>query len=244
MIRFTFLAVTIAVALYFDQSALSAPISPADDKEEIAAIVKGNNEFAFDLYRQIAKEAKPADNIFFSPISISTGMAILYAGARGETAQEIAKTMHFDPNQETFLKSIKKYNDAAKVPQANSACEFVIANSLWCQETFPFQESFLQLGKTHFDSEQRLVNFKMQSETSRLDINDWVAKKTNKRIPELIKAGQLTPDTRFVIANAVYFKQQWAKEFPLLATKDLQFKSPAKPIQKVPTMHIDRLATS
>src|SRR5262249_20119895 len=83
------------------------PAKPALS-DEIKELVRGNNEFAFDLYRELAAKEQ-GKNIVFSPFSISTALAMPYAGARGKTAEEMARVMHFTLGQE-------------RVPGAGSSC--------------------------------------------------------------------------------------------------------------------------
>src|SRR5262245_21290124 len=99
MSRFTFSLIA-APILFAPCMADDRPATPT--KADVAAVAKGNNEYAFDLYRQLTKEAKPDENIFFSPYSIQAAVAMTYAGARGETAEEIAKVMRFDRDQAKF----------------------------------------------------------------------------------------------------------------------------------------------
>jgi len=174
-----------------------------------AAVVAGNSQFAFDLY---AKLRTTEGNLFFSPYSISTALAMTYAGARGSTEKQMAGTMHFALDQKrlhpTFGALIADLNS-----RSGKGHEILVANALWGQQGYRFLKPFLDLTRTHYDSGLNEVNFATATEAARKKINAWVEKKTRRKIKELIKSGVLDTLTRLVLTNAIYFKGNWASQF-------------------------------
>ncbi len=71
--------------------------SPNVAASDLADLVSGNSAFAFDLYQALGEGN---GNLFYSPYSISLALAMTYAGARGETAPQMADTLHFILSQD------------------------------------------------------------------------------------------------------------------------------------------------
>ena len=174
-----------------------------------AFIAEGNSNFASDLYQQIKPEPV---NIFYSPISISSALAMTYAGARGETLNQISKTLYFSKNQEELHKS---YN-VLITELSNSKSEGIqlnIANSLWLQENMKINDQFLSITEKYYNAGVIPVNFITDPEKSRLEINNWVESNTNKKITNLLPDGSIHSQTMMVLVNAIYFKGRWDKTF-------------------------------
>lgn len=195
-----------------------SPDVPDDDRQSLVA---GNSAFAFDLYHALQTEA---DNLFFSPYSISTALAMTYAGAREETARQMADTLHFDLPQERLHPAFNAL-DLAVTPDAESAEDFRlnVANSLWGQQDYAFLPEFLDLLAENYGAGMRLVDFEHAAEPSRQTINEWVSEQTEDRIKDLIPRGEITPDTRLVLANAIYFDAKWLYPFEQALTRDGTF---------------------
>lgn len=186
-----------------------------------AELVSGNNQFAIDLYHQLSVEAgKP---LFFSPYSISTALAMTYAGARSDTATEMAKTLHFtlppDQLHADYGAALKQLTAAAP----NHGYQFRIANRLWGQEGYKFLDSFFKITRDDYGAELAQLDFVHQAEQSRGTINAWVEKETNDKIKDLIPAGALNADTRLVLTNAIYFKGDWQLPFDKDSTQKAPF---------------------
>ncbi len=209
------------------------PLSPAQLKD-LAAVVEGNNEFAFDLYRQLAQ--KPG-NKFFSPYSISTALGMTYAGARGNTAKEMAQTLHFSLDSEklppAFGELIRKIQGADKKRQY----ELAVANSLWGAHGLSLDANFLRITQTNYQGGFQFVNFVGDPTGARRTINGWVEGKTNNKIVDLIPPELITKDTRLVLVNAIYFMADWSVPFPKEFTQSEDFIIPGEPSFKVPMMN-------
>jgi serpin B len=205
----------------------------ATDRADVDSLVSGNTSFAIDLYKKLAQDE---GNIFFSPYSISSALAMTYAGARGETARQMAGTLHFDLESEklhaAFSDLTKTYNLPGKQYQLS------VANALWGQMGYEFLPEFLDITNKHYGAGFREVDYVGAREEARATINKWVETKTCGKIKDLIQAQDLTPLTRLVLTNAIYFKGQWQTRFNSKDTKPMPFHVSAQSTVDVPMMHL------
>lgn len=201
-------------------------------------LVAGNNRFALDLYRQLS--AKANEPLFFSPYSISTALAMTYAGARGDTATEMAKTLHFtlpaDQFNAAYGAALKQLTSAAP----DHGYQFRIANRLWGQQGFPFLEPFLKITGDDYGAELAQLDFVHQAEPARATINAWVEKQTNDKIKDLIPAGALDANSRLVLTNAIYFKGDWQTPFDKQETQKTPFHLTADKTADVDMMYLQK----
>jgi len=214
-------------------------INPAVDPDDLAAVVRGMTEFACDLYKQIDSQD---GNLFFSPYSVSVALAMLYAGARGRTETEMARALHFAVPQERLHPAFNAL-DLALASRGEGAqgrdgegFRLNIANGLWCQYDYSFLQSYLDIVGENYGAGVRLLDFKTAPEPSRRIINEWVAKKTEGRIRDLLPQGSITILTRLVITNAVYFNAAWKTPFDPDSTRDGAFHLLDGSIVTVPLM--------
>ena len=220
---------------------LCAPLVRAEEpkaKIDISGVVKGNNDFAFELYKQLAKKAKPDENIIFSPYSIQCALAMTYGGARGETAKEMAKVLHFDPDQDKFHPTFAELRRQLSTPKKGSKTEFLLANALWINEGMKVHDPFKQLMGKHYNACLYSANFSSDSENERVKINKWVEEQTKQEIKEVLPVGALSPDTVMVIGNALFMKFEWKHPFNKKHTTSKKFHLSQKASIEVPTMHI------
>ena len=182
------------------------------------ATVKGNNQFAIELYKQLTQDKNT--NFFVSPYSISSALAMTYAGAKGKTAEEMAKVLHFAPHQ--LNQDYKMLADHLKTLN-RKGLELKVANALWGEKTQRFLPDYLSLNQKYYQSKLENLDFKKQPEQSRLIINKWVEGKTNKKIKNLIPKGLIDARTRLVLTNAIYFKGDWQYTFKKNQTKRMPF---------------------
>lgn len=181
-------------------------------------VVAGSNQFAFDLYSRLREGP---GNLFFSPYSLETALAMTAEGARGETAAQMATTLRFpaDPAETRagFAALIAAVNgDDQKEPRSY---KLLTANALWLQNDMAFLPAYLAVVRDHYAAALERVDYKNQTESARQTINAWVAKKTQDKIKDLIQPSILTRDTTLVLTNAIYFKGNWANPFNESATK-------------------------
>jgi len=205
--------------------------SPGGAAATDKTVVQGCNAFGLALYRQIRSEK---GNLFFSPSSIHTALAMTYAGARGNTAAQMAKTLSYGEGKEFFSAYGKVL--ARTAAGKDAAYEFSIANAVWLQRDKPFLEPFLTLNTDHFKAGLFDVDFRRQFEAARGRINKWVEGKTKEKIKDLLPPGSLDALTRMVLTNAIYFKGDWASQFKKTATRDMDFRVAPGRTVKVPMM--------
>jgi serpin B len=184
-------------------------------------VVAGNNKFALELYGKLEDQQ---GNLFLSPYSISTALAMTSAGARGQTEKQMAEALCFPPmKNEQFHKSFGEIIRQLNASGEKGGYELVVANALWGQKDYKFLPEFLTLVRENYVGDLRQVDFAAQTEAARKTINAWVEGKTKDKIKELIKPGTLDSMTRLVLTNAIYFKGKWAIPFKPEQTKDTPF---------------------
>jgi serpin B len=185
-------------------------------------ISEANNEFAISLYKKIGDEEK---NIVFSPYSISSALAVTYAGAKGNTAREMADILWFPDDQESFHPRYKIFTDSILMTGMEKGTELRIANAIWVQEDYKLRDGFLKLADSCYQARAENVNFKIpeELENTRLKINLWVEKITNQKIRDLIPRGVLKEVTRLVITNAIWFNGNWDNPFDKSGTSTSLF---------------------
>ena len=207
------------------------------DKGEIVSLVKGNTDFAIDLYGKL----KDRDgNLFFSPFGISTAFAMTFAGAEGNTATQIAQVLHFGMDRDGLSGAFSDLATSLSATTEKSGYELDIANALWVQSGYKLHKDLLDITKRFYNSGFKEVDFKLNTELTRQTINKWVEEKTNSKITDLIGEGMLTRLTRLVLTNAVYFKGKWASQFETKDTMNKPFKLSSGEEIKVPMMSRSR----
>lgn len=182
-------------------------------------IVKGNNEFALEIFKMVNEKDK---NIFLSPFSISTALGMVYAGARNETAKEMAGVLHFNDDIEKSNNLFKSIIDNTNKKNTKDLT-INVANRLFGSKEYKFDTSYLKTCEQKFYAPLDQLNFKGDLENSRKKINTWVEEKTNDKIKELLKKGVLTPETKLVLVNAIYFYGDWLSQFDSSNTNKREF---------------------
>ena len=191
---------------------ITDPIASEDDllnqSEEI-------NKFAIDLYRKLAAQE---GNLIYSPYSIYQAFLMVYAGADAETKAEIAQALKIntdvDVDVHNRMNALNKLliTTPANPDEKTQPLQINIANALWVQQGFEFNQEFLDILSANYNAGLKLVDFS-DAEAARQAINLWVAAQTNDKIKDLIPQGVFDELTRLVITNAVYFKGAWQNQF-------------------------------
>jgi serpin B len=196
-------------------------------------VVAGNTAFALDLYARLRTEE---GNLFLSPYSISTALAMTYAGARGETERQMADVLHFALEQERLHPALAALESSVQAASDSPGCALNVANALWGQQDYGFLDEFLALNRKHHGAGFRELDFVHATEQARRTINTWVADQTQQMIKELLLKGDLDPADVLVLTNAIHFKGDWASRFDRRHTQDAPFRISENDQVVVPTM--------
>ena len=199
-------------------------------------IAESNNTFGGNLYGQL-KATK--GNVFFSPFSIEAALGMTSVGARGNTLAEMQKVLHLPAGEENVHGGFKAMIAAIQHPKLEAdkrGYELTIANALWGMSGYPWRKEFLATTAEHYGAGLVETDF-AKPEVARGIINKWVEEQTREKIKDLIPKGILTPLTRMVLTNAIYFKGSWATEFDKKLTKDGPFHLADGKKQDAPLMH-------
>ncbi len=217
-------------------AAESAPPAGQETPDDGGSVSAGNNRFAADLYRQLANDPRySGKNLFFSPYSLSSALAITYEGARGTTADEIGSVLHL-PTNDTLRREGFAGLDAV-LNQGSGNYTLNTANALWAEETCPFLPGYIDAAARWYSANVTNLDFIESPEGSRETINRWVEEQTEDKIRDLLPPGSIDPLTRLVITNAIYFKGTWVEQFDANETTEEGFRvSPGETVL-VPMMH-------
>ena len=217
-------------------SASTAPHARGETPDGVDNVAAGNNRFAFDLYRRLAAEpAHAGDNLFFSPYSISSALAITCEGARGTTADEIGAVLYLPENDSLRREGFAAIDAGLNRGSGNYTLH--TANALWAEETYPFLPAYVDVVARWHGANVTNLDFINDPEGSRETINRWVEEQTEDKIRDLLPPGSIDPLTRLVITNAIYFKGTWAELFDPNKTTEEEFRVAPNQTVTVPMMH-------
>ncbi|XP_066527945.1 leukocyte elastase inhibitor-like [Hoplias malabaricus] len=216
--------------------------------KKMDSLTVANTSFALDLFEKI-RESNKTGNMFYSPLSISSALAMVYLGAAGRTEAQMSESLHFtkatDDIHTGFKKLISELNKPG-VPYSLS-----LANRLYGEQSYKFGEKFLHDTKTYYNAELETADFKTNAEAVRGNINKWVEKHTQEKIKDILAKGAVDSLTRLVLVNAMYFKADWDNKFEVYYTREVPFKlnkNNTKPVQmmeqraKFPLAHIPEMS--
>ncbi len=187
------------------------------------SVTDGNTDLAVDLYRELGKVE---GNMFFSPFSISSALAMTYAGARGDTAEQMKEALHFQLEQSGLNSSFRSLNQRLALTAERSDQKLTIANALVLTKG-RVSDKYEKILKTYYDAE--IFGGDLGA------INGWVKRKTEGRIDTILE--QLSANSVCVILNAIYFKGTWDAQFDKKSTRDAPFNISADKQVNVPLMH-------
>lgn len=199
--------------------------------EAAQASAQSSNQLAFDLYQRLRQQQ---GNLFFSPASVSTALAMTYAGASGETEKEMARVLHLRQGQaghQGYSTLLALLNSTGE----SQGYTLQAANRLWIGDRFRVSDSFLQTTRQYYRAEPISMNFR-HAEESRQVINRWVDSQTRGRITEFLSPGTIDESTKLLLTNAIYFEGGWASVFAKTQTAPATFYLPGQATKKVPLM--------
>ena len=191
-------------------------LKPFEVSDEIKAVVRSNNLFAYKLYKQLS-ETK--GNLFCSPYSISSGLSLIYAGAKGDTADEIANVINPNLREVEFHSAMGLLNKYLNC-SIDGRNTFKVCNRIWPHERAELRKPFTSLLKTHYNTSVEPLDFTANAQSQKV-INQWIEKHTDSKIKDAI--GSINPSTRLLLTNAVYFKGYWDKYFENERTREMPF---------------------
>jgi len=201
--------------------------------QEIMSLVDNNTLFALDLYRQLQTTA---GNLFFSPYSISSALAMTCAGARENTRTQMAQALRFAGNDKVLHAGFKLLRETLEESGKEGGNQLMVANSLWPQVNYRLRRAFMNLVKKYYGVRLTRVDY-ADEEATRLKINSWVEEKTTEKIQDLISPGVLDSLTRLVLVNAIYFKGNWEHTFAADQTYEAPFHPTGGGAVQVQMMH-------
>jgi len=192
--------------------------SPEVTAAELSALVESNSAFAWNLYQQLKAQD---GNLFYSPYSLSLALAMTYAGARNQTEQEMAATLHFDLSQEKLhqafnylaLELLKRETIKDAEGKDDVGFRLDVVNDIWGQKDYDFLAPFLDVLAENYGAGLRILDFIRDAEGARETINQYISDRTEGRIKDLIPQGAIDTMTRLVLTNAIYFNAAWASPF-------------------------------
>ncbi|KAM9435868.1 leukocyte elastase inhibitor-like [Clarias gariepinus] len=184
------------------------------------SLCRANSNFALDLYRAVSEES-PNGNLFISPLSISAALSMVYLGARGRTAEEMAKVLSFSSVPDVHS-NFKTLNSAINSPKASYILR--LANRLYGEKTYNFLSEYVDSTQKLYQADMQTVDFIGSSEESRKLINKWVEEKTEGKIKDILQSGTIIAMTRLALVNAIFFKGKWKHVFDTRDTKEMPFK--------------------
>ena len=199
------------------------PSQRANLSPDVNSLVAGNNKFAVNIFQRLAAQADADRNLLVSPFSISSALAMTYAGAQGRTAQQMSDVLGFTlPNDRLHSAYGALVGD---LTADRPAYQLSVANRLFGQAGYSFKQPFLDVTANDYHAPLEATNFVGDPEGSRQHINDWVANQTHDKILNLLPQGSVTTDTRLVLTNAIYFNGKWKSKFDEQNTTDRPFYS-------------------
>jgi serpin B len=219
----------------FVEPSLSSLDPSGATSSSVSELVRGANEFAFEIYRELAEENK---NVFLSPYSIHTCLSMVYEGARGETEEEMREVLNLPGEsgirRPAFAKLQKELNE-------NREVKLKTANALWPQKGYPFYEEYLETVRKFYLARIEALDYQNNPSYAVERINAWAAEHTENKIKKVV--GWLDPLTRLVLANAIYFKGNWLISFDESRTENGTFYLPDGSSIQTPMMqfHENRL---
>ena len=191
------------------------------------------NAFAFDIFKEINKENN--DNMFISPYSIFTALAMTYEGAKEQTADEMQEVLKIQQNNASFHEYVKNLYEILN--KENNNYNISTANALWVKQNYQLLEQYLNIIRTFYEGEATEVDFSNPEEAASI-INQWVEDNTNGLIKDLILPSYIDPYTALILTNAIYFKGIWKVQFDPANTTNRTFEKTNEENIQVPTMKL------
>ncbi|HEY5800859.1 MAG TPA: serpin family protein [Burkholderiaceae bacterium] len=224
------------------KSSIARIAAPQASDADVAAVVTGNSTLAGRALPLLA--SSPDANTVFSPYSLTLGLALPAAGAKGDTLKGMEQALSYVP-QEKLQPALNKLDLLLAAQTRNGAAdtrtvpELRIVNTVWGQSGYPILPAYLDTVAANYGAGLRTLDFRAATEEARKTINSTIETDTNGKIKDLLPQGTVTTDTRLVLTNAVWFKGQWVTRFLEGATQQKPFTSRNGSVKNVATMQQD-----
>jgi len=224
------LVIIIASAVLLFSCEKSPVTFPVSKKQQ--NLIDADNNFGFELLKQINASSSYDKNLFISPLSVSMALSMTMNGAKGTTLDGMKAAMQVPSLTTTEINEINKFL-LDKLLSLDPKVALSIANSIWYNQGFSVLPDFLNVNKDYYYAQVNELNF---SDPLAIDvINGWVSDQTNKKIPKIIN--QIDPEDVMFLINAIYFKGEWTNKFDKSKTSDGDFELPTGDIKSVPFMN-------
>ena len=217
-------------------------IDPNADGTDVPAMVVGANQFAIDVYRNVG--AANHGNVVVGPYSIVTALGLIYAGAAGTTADEMAKVLHTGMPADRWHRALNAYDLSLDARTAGSPTKWAVANKVWVQQGLTLLPSFLDRLVSDYGAPVAEADFATDAEKERATINRWVERSTNDLIPELFPTGSIDSSTALALVNAVALDAPWEFPFDPRNTSNGEFQRGDGSAVMVPMMRYDEFLPS
>jgi len=208
------------LAQYISPKTISGTATAPAPLRQLAA---DNTVFGIDLYMQFSKKPGTPPP---PPPTPPPPFAMLYTGAKGETAKEIERTLHYTLkgySLHTAYRDMLAGFEKSTPRNPESGFKLNIANGLWVQTGFPLKNNFVATLRDFHRSAPASLDFEKLPEQSRITINNWISDHTQNMIKDIISPGALNSATRLVLANTIYFEAKWQKPFKESNTMERPF---------------------
>ncbi|XP_038439950.1 serpin B9 isoform X1 [Canis lupus familiaris] len=215
--------------------AQSAPAASAGTNGPciMEALSEANGTFAIRLLKMLCQD-DPSRNVFYSPVIISSALAMVYLGAKGNTAAQVAQVLSLSTEKDIH-QSFQSL--LAEVNKPGTQYLLRTANRLFGEKTCEFLPTFKESCVRFYSAELEQLPFAKAAEPSRKHINAWVSEKTEGKIQELLPGGSIDAKTRLVLVNAIYFKGRWNEQFDKRYTREMPFRINQKEQRPVQMMY-------
>ena len=203
--------------------------------ENTYAAAEINNLFGLQIFRSLPSSSD--DKCFFSPLSITTALAMTYMGTRGNTAKQMEDVMKLSFGKDVHFCFKELITDIFQYFPNPDLPELKLANRLYGQKGFNFKPEYLVTTRDLYGAQLEAVDFIKETESAREAINTWVEEQTVGKIQQLIAPGVLSDMSRLVLVNAIYFKGKWTEQFKEYCTRDMPFYLSPSETKAVPMMY-------
>jgi len=182
-------------------------------------VSRASNLFANELYKQLSQGS---GNVLVCPLSLHVALALVQTGAGSTTKSQLTQALGFSDGID-----VKKYYKSTLDAILNDQTVLKVATKMFPAKGYQLNEQFQTNARDNFYAGIENVDYNVPVEAAKT-INDYVEKKTNHKITNLISPDSLTSLTRLIIINAVHFQSNWKKPFPTSFDEDFFVNSQEK----------------